>query len=87
MCCLPWVNTSSKKIGYGVSCKMIHGKFLLRIMVKRKFSFNLTLTSDRKTWFDEPWQKFQVHKTYANCSPHKAFYARQGTFPTVCNVL
>jgi hypothetical protein len=47
------VNTSSKKIGYGVSCKMIHGKFLLRIMVKRKFSFNLTLTVDGKNRSDK----------------------------------
>ena len=39
--------------GIGVSCKMIHGKLLLKITVKMKLFSNATLKVARKTRFDE----------------------------------
>lgn len=64
------IHTRVIRVGIGVSCRSASNKVPLKLSTMIKFSFNLTLTSDSKTWVDEPWQKLQVHKTYANCSPH-----------------
>ena len=60
-------NVFTNEDGKEVSCKIIHEKFLLKIMTMVKFSFSLMLTVALKIDFDASQQEYRVWLWIKRC--------------------